>query len=198
LFTGIVEGVRPVLSVHRRGGGVELAVDLGPLRRGVRTGDSVAVAGVCLTVESVRGRVATFHLSAETLRLTRLGALLPGEGVNVERSLRLGDRLGGHLVYGHVDGIGRVRSNLRDGGGAVLRIEVPRRIARYLVPKGSVAVDGVSLTLARVRGRAFEAALIPETLRRTSLARLRPRDPVHLEADVVGKWIETLAGPPGR
>ena len=175
---------------------MELRLDLGPLRRGVRGGDSISLAGVCLTVEALRGRVARFHVSPETLRRTRLGGLRRGEGVNVERSLRLGDRLGGHLVYGHVDGPGEVRSLVRDGEGAVLRVEAPAGLVRYLVPKGSIAVDGVSLTLARVRGRSFEAALIPETLRRTTLSRLRPGDPVHLEADAVGKWIGAFAGRP--
>jgi riboflavin synthase len=198
LFTGIVEGVRPVRSVRDRHGAVELHLELGSLRRGVRPGDSIALAGVCLTVESIRGGVARFHLSAETLRRTRLGRLRPGEEVNVERSLRLGDRLGGHLVYGHVDGLGKVRSLARGGAGAVLRGEVPARLARYLVPKGAIAVDGVSLTLALVRGRAFEVALIPETLRRTTLARVRAGDPVHLEADAVGKWIESFCRRPRR
>ncbi|MCI0586320.1 MAG: riboflavin synthase [Planctomycetes bacterium] len=198
MFTGIVEGVRPVRSLRHRGGGIELHLDLGPLRRGVRGGDSISLAGVCLTVEALRGRVARFHVSPETLRRTRLGRLRLGDRVNVERSLRLGDRLGGHLVYGHVDGLGRVRALTRQGAGATLRVEAPARLARYLVPKGSIAVDGVSLTLARVRGRVFDAALIPETLRRTTLSGLRAADPVHLEADAVGKWILSLAKPARR
>ncbi|HKB16730.1 MAG TPA: riboflavin synthase, partial [Planctomycetota bacterium] len=195
LFTGIVEGARPIRSLRRRGGGVELSLDLGALGRGVRAGDSIALAGVCLTVEALRGRVARFFLSGETLRVTRFGGLRIGAGVNVERSLRLGERLGGHLVYGHVDGLGRVRALVRDGEGAVLRVEVPAPLARYLVPKGSIAVDGVSLTLARVRGRSFDAALVPETLRRTTLSLLRPGDAVHLEGDAIGKWVEALRGP---
>ena len=189
MFTGIVSHVGTVRRISHRGRGAELWLRL-PGLRGLRLGESLAVDGVCLTVKrSARGG-AGFDLSAETLRRTTLGRLSPGDAVNCERPMRFGDRLGGHLVAGHVDGIGRVAAVRREGKGAWMEIEGPAVLSKWLLPKGSVAVNGVSLTVARVRGRRFATALIPVTLRRTNLRLKKRGDAVNLEADLFLKWLE--------
>jgi riboflavin synthase alpha subunit len=153
-------------------------------------GESVAVNGVCLTVvEAGAGRLA-FDLAEETLRVTTLGELRTGDPVNLERPLRFDGRLGGHLVLGHVDGIGRVTAVGPEGEGARLEVEVPPGLRPFLIPKGSVAVDGVSLTVAGLADTAFAVALIPHTLEVTTLGQRRPGDPVNLEMDVIGKYVQ--------
>lgn len=161
--------------------------------RAVR-GESISVSGCCLTVSRLgRGGRTGYDLSRETLAMTWLARLAAGRFVNVERAVRLADRLGGHLVSGHVDGLGRV-ARIEDSadGGALFTIEVPAGFERWLLAKGSVTVDGVSLTIVAPRGRRFQVALIPETLRKTTLGLARAGDAVHLEADLCGKWIEQL------
>lgn len=205
MFTGLVEACASLLELAPQGerrNGARLVVAAPAARSGaepweVAGGDSVAVAGVCLTVAGVNEAGAmTFELSEETLALTHFRSLRPGARLNLERSLRLGDRLGGHLMAGHVDGIGRILSIADPGdGGRRFDCEVPAGLERYLVSKGSIALDGVSLTVVRPAGRRFEVAVIPETLERTSLGAARPGAPVHVEADLVGKWIERLALP---
>lgn len=192
MFTGLVETRFPVRSACTRGRGLRLAVlrppgfDCGP-------GDSVCVSGACLTVAGDADGDLEFDLSEETLARTWLGALEPGDEVNLERAMRLSDRLDGHLVTGHVDGKGLLAevADARDGGRR-LTIEVEAGLERYLVDKGSIAVDGVSLTVVAPRGRRFEVAAIPLTLERTTLGRAVPGRPVNLEADLIGKWIERL------
>jgi riboflavin synthase len=158
-------------------------------------GESVAVSGACLTVASRERGLARFDLSRETLERTWFRALAPGRLVNLERALALGDRLGGHFVTGHVDGGGTIVALARGGAlGATLTVEVDAPLERYLIDKGSVALDGVSLTVVNPRGRAFDVALIPLTLERTSLARARPGDRVNVEGDLLGKWVEKLLG----
>jgi riboflavin synthase len=155
------------------------------------------VGGCCLSVSALgrEGRT-TYDLSAETLGLTWLGQLEAGERVNVERSLRLSDRLGGHLVSGHVDALGKVaRVEDSQDGGRLLTFQVPAGFERWLVSKGSVTIDGVSLTVVQPRGRRFRVALIPETLRMTTLGEAQVGDPVHLEGDMLGKWVERLLEP---
>lgn len=205
MFTGLVSGVGRVASTRRRGAGVRLVLEGGASLRGVRPGESVAVSGVCLTAVGTgprTGRTA-FEAVAETLRRTTLGDLRPGDLVNVERALRWGERLGGHVVTGHVDGTGTVRrvrdigrdaSRRRPGGAATgadrwpaggreLLIAVPAEMAGRLVDRGSAAVDGVSLTVAGRGAGRFRVCLIPETLRRTTLGRLAPGDRVNVERD---------------
>ncbi len=150
------------------------------------------MSGACLTVTARRGRRFTVDVSPETLRRTTLGALAPGARVNLERALRVGDRLGGHIVQGHVDGTGQLASVRRDGGWLLYTFSAPPAVRPYLVEKGSVAVDGVSLTVFACRGGTFTVALIPHTLAETTLGALRPGDRVNLEADVLMKHVEAL------
>jgi len=202
MFSGLVEGLAPVLRLRRSGAGARLELGRPRLRPGVEAwrpgrGESIAVDGCCLTVArcGAGGRTA-YDLSAETLGLTHLARLAPGALVNVERSVRLADRLGGHLVSGHVDALGRIvaLADSRDGGRLVT-FEVPRGFERWLVAKGSVTLDGISLTVVAPRGRRFRVAVIPETLAWTTLGTARAGDPVHLEADLIGKWVERLVRP---
>jgi riboflavin synthase len=195
MFTGIVEERRPVTGIHRADQALELRVDLGDLAEGVRIGDSLAIAGCCLTVAGLQGTEAAFHLMGETLGVTTLEGLAAGRLVNVERALRLGDRVGGHLVSGHVDGTGLVLEFAREPGQTTLAIEAPPGLADLLVAKGSIAVDGVSLTVIGVRGSVFSVGLIPHTLAVTTLGLLGAGDRVNLEADLFGKWVRRLLGP---
>jgi riboflavin synthase len=191
MFTGIVEALGRVGAVETgAGGGRRLGVAV-PDEPGWRLapGESVAVSGVCLTVvDAAPGRLA-FDLAEETLRVTTLGGLGVGDPVNLERPLRLDGRLGGHLVLGHVDGVGRVTAVRPEGDGARVDVEVPGRLRPLLIPKGSVAVDGVSLTVAALGEEAFAVALIPHTLAVTTLGQRRPGDRVNLEMDVIGKYV---------
>lgn len=215
MFTGIVEAVAPVRALERVGTGARLVVPCvfgpgSPAGQEVPAlGDSVAVCGCCLTVAAFRpapdaapgggeGGTGTapdlvFELSKETLELTWFGRAEPGTPVNLERALRVGDRLGGHLVSGHVDGLGRIVAIDGDReGGWTFRFEVPEGLERYLIAKGSITIDGVSLTVVRPRGRAFQVAVIPATFDGTHLGTAEPGQAVHLEADHVGKWVERL------
>jgi riboflavin synthase len=185
MFTGIVEELGEVRSVDSS----RLVVACREVAADSTVGASVSVNGVCLTVVANDGRSLSFDLSEETFRRTALSRLEPGAPVNLERPVTLVTRLGGHLVQGHVDGVGRVLE-VQDGGTA--RIEAPSPLARYLVEKGSVAVDGVSLTVAGVEDGSFTVALIPHTLAATTLGRARTGDPVNLEVDVVAKYLERL------
>lgn len=204
MFTGIVEAAVPVRSVEARGRGARLVLPAPSSDWRAEAGDSIAVSGCCLTaVEPGAGSGASgepalaFDLSAETLERTWFDRLEPGRRVNLERALRLGDRLGGHLVSGHVDGQARlVEARDSDDGGRLLTFEVDPGLDRWLIQKGSVTLDGVSLTVVDPRGRVFDVAAIPLTLELTSLGELRPGDAVNVEADLVGKWIEKLF--PGR
>ena len=195
MFTGLVEVSAPILSVQARGGGLRLVVRRPSPDFDTRPGDSVAVSGVCLTVvpDPAAGSDLAFDLSAETLSLTWLGEARPGRSVHLERALRLGDRLGGHMVSGHVDGLARVLARHANGdGGLELELEAAPEHARYLTPKGSVTLDGVSLTVVCPQGPRFRVALIPETLSRTTLGQAQPGQRLHLEADLIGKWVERL------
>jgi riboflavin synthase len=195
MFTGLVEASAAILSAEARAGGMRLVVRRPSPDFNTRPGDSVAVSGVCLTVvpDPAAGSHLAFDLSAETLSLTWLGESRPGRSVNLERALRLGDRLGGHMVSGHVDGLARVLArNAGADGGLELELEAAPEHARYLTSKGSVTLDGVSLTVVRPRGRLFGVALIPETLARTTLGEAKAGQRLHLEADLVGKWVERL------
>ena len=191
MFTGIVEalgGVSWVETGARGGRRLGVAVPDEPGWR-LAVGESVAVSGVCLTVvDAAAGRLA-FDLAEETLRVTTLGALGVGDPVNLERPLRFDGRLGGHLVLGHVDGMGRVAAVRPEGDGARVDVEAPARLRPLLIPKGSVTVDGVSLTVAFLDEDVFAVALIPHTLAVTTLGQRRPGDRVNLEMDVIGKYV---------
>ena len=192
MFTGIVERTGRVARSVPRGAGVRLTiVTARPLAR-LRHGESVAVNGACLTVTARRERRFTVDVSPETLRRTTLAGLRPGARVNLERALRVGDRLGGHVVQGHVDGVGTLEAIRPDAGWVAYRFRAPAALAPYLVEKGSIAVDGVSLTVFACRGPRFTVALIPHTLARTTLGDHRPGARVNLEADVLLKHVEAM------
>jgi riboflavin synthase len=188
MFTGIVEELGTVRS--QRDGRIVVACST--VTEDSPVGASVAVNGVCLTVVENGGRSLAFDLSPETLARSSLGSLAEGSPVNLERPVTLATRLGGHLVQGHVDGVGTVSRFDRNGEGAELTVDAPESVARYLVEKGSVTVDGVSLTVAERNGRSFDVALIPHTLHVTTLGHVAPGDPVNLEADVIAKYVEGL------
>lgn len=200
MFTGIVEGMGRVREMRRDGRGARLVIDAGGTLDGdaLRIGDSVAVNGVCLTVVARDGGTFTADLSEETLARTTLRRLASGTTVNLERPVPAAGRLGGHIVQGHVDGVGRVAALHREAEGRRLEITVPSALARYVVDKGSVAVDGVSLTVAGVRmgGRPaagrFGVALIPHTCEITTLGELEPGHEVNLEMDILAKYVEQL------
>jgi riboflavin synthase len=192
MFTGIVETMGRVVRVAPYDDGARLGIETPKPLAKVRIGESIALSGACMTVVRAAGRRITVDVSPESLRRTTLGALRVGDRVNVERALRMGDRLGGHLVQGHVDGVGTLRAVTPDGRWTLHRFQAPATIARYLVEKGSIAVDGVSLTIFACRGRAFTVAVIPHTLAVTTLGRLRPGDRVNVEADVLMKHVEAL------
>jgi riboflavin synthase alpha subunit len=192
VFTGIVREVGRVARVEGDDKGLTLHVEAPSTADGLAVGDSVSVAGVCLTAEAVEAGAIRFHAVPETLARTTLGRLAPGDTVNVEPALRAGEPLGGHIVQGHVDDLGTVASLEREGDGARLEIGAAESIVRYCVEKGSITVDGVSLTVAAVDGGTFSIALVPHTLAATTLGRLQPGTPVNLEVDVLAKYVERL------
>jgi riboflavin synthase len=197
MFTGIVEGTGTVaaLAVAADGGGARLEVEAPWLAGDLRLGESVAVNGCCVTVAAPVAAGFAADLVAETLRRTALGGLAAGDRVNLERPMALGGRLGGHLVQGHVDGVARIIGRTAVGDGEEVRVELPGALERYVVEKGSIAVDGVSLTVAGVGPGWFAVALVPHTLEVTTLGDRRPGDPVQLEVDVVAKYVERLVTP---
>jgi riboflavin synthase len=197
VFTGIVEDMGTVMEVTHDGDVVVVRIDGGPAAAGLAAGDSIAVNGCCLTAVEVKRAEFTCHLTEETLSRTSFAAALhPGARVNLERPMRGDGRFDGHIVQGHVDGVGKVVRVTRRGRAAELEVAAPARLGRYLVEKGSVAVDGVSLTVAALRASAFTVALIPYTLERTTLHAARPGTRVNLEVDVVAKYVERLLGSP--
>ena len=192
MFTGIVEEVGAVRRVARQGAFQRLEVEAEVVLEGTRIGDSVNINGACQTVVALEGRSFAVESVAETLERTTLGGLKAGDPVNLERALRLQDRLGGHLVQGHVDGVGTLRALDQSQRQWSLRVEAPPALRRYIAAKGSVAVDGISLTVAAVDAETFTIAVIPHTFGSTALARRRPGDPVNLEVDVVARYLERL------
>ena len=192
MFTGIVRERGTVAAIDGDGDGVRLRIEAPETAAQAAIGDSVAINGVCLTVTERDGASLSFDAVPETLSRTALGRLAPGSAVNLEPALRAGEPLGGHYVQGHVDGVGTVRSIEPEGEGVRLAIEAPEALLRYCVEKGSIAVEGVSLTIAALRDDAFEIALIPHTLAETTLSALAPGDLVNLEADVLAKYVERL------
>jgi riboflavin synthase len=195
VFTGIVSEKGRVVSAELNGDGGGLRLRIAAPRTAGQTslGDSVSVSGCCLTAVATHGDELVFDAVPESLARTALAELAEGTEVNVEPALRAGDPLGGHYVQGHVDGVGRVRSLQPESDGARLWLDVPTEILRYCVEKGSLAVDGVSLTIAAVDERGVGIALVPHTLHETTLSALEPGDSVNLEADVLAKYVERLA-----
>jgi riboflavin synthase len=194
LFTGLVKDLGEVVAVDSTPDGVRLGVRTA-LAPEISEGDSVAVNGVCLTATSIADGAFAADVMHETLRRSSLAEVRAGTPVNLELPLRPADRLGGHVVQGHVDGIGTLSGTREDGFARVVEISAPPEVLRYVVEKGSIAVDGVSLTVASVTDRTFTVSLIPETLERTNLGAATPGQPVNLEVDVLAKYVERLVAP---
>lgn len=192
MFTGIVADTGTVRRAHTRKGVLDLRLDAGPVARSVEVGDSVAVSGVCLTAVGTGRRTLEFEAMGETLGRTTLGAIARGDRVNLELPVRPSDRLGGHIVQGHVDAVGKVTRLQDDCGARRVWLAAPEEALRYLIPKGSVAIDGVSLTVVDAGRDAFQVALIPHTLQATTLALLEEGSLVNLEVDMVAKYVERL------
>ncbi|MDQ6604911.1 MAG: riboflavin synthase [Actinomycetota bacterium] len=191
MFTGLVSDLGRVISVARSADGVRLAVATA-LAGELSDGDSIAVNGVCLTATEIDGECFSTDVMNETLARSSLGGVDVGTEVNLELPLRAADRIGGHVVQGHVDGTGTIAASTDDGFARRVRIEAPDDVLRYVVEKGSIAVDGVSLTVAGIDDRSFTVSLIPETLQRTSLGRADGGTTVNLEVDVLAKYVERL------
>ena len=188
MFTGIVEEVGVVASISENA----MTVRASKVTDGLKLGDSIAVNGACLTAISFTKTEFSVDLSPETMRRTGLGDLSQGRPVNLERALLVTDRMGGHIVQGHVDGTGRVMSTKPEGDSIIFRIRVPKRLNRYIVEKGFIAVDGISLTVVKRGASSFTLAVIPYTLNNTNLAALSVGDRVNLEADILAKYVESL------
>ena len=195
MFTGIIQSVGRIARLEPRGGDLRLHVGTVDLDiADVQLGDSIAVSGVCLTAVALSAQGFAADVSNETLSLTTLGALKAGDPVNLEKALRLADRLGGHLVSGHVDGLGKVASIVPDGRSQRWSFEVPATLARYIAAKGSVCIDGTSLTVNEVAGTRFGVNLIPHTVERTAFHVRRVGDAVNIEVDVIARYVERLIG----
>ncbi len=198
MFTGIIQGLGTVRKMTRKGQdavlGVETAIPLNDLKEG----DSVAVNGACLTITSISGQTFTADVSAETLARTNLQFLKAGERVNLEKALRLADFLGGHIVLGHIDGPGRIIERTPKAGSIVLGVAVGEGLDRYIVEKGSIAVDGISLTVNRFAKGRFYVNIIPHTIENTTLSFKKAGDAVNIETDILGKYVEKLLQPGGR
>jgi riboflavin synthase len=193
MFTGLVQGLGRIVALERSEDGARVRIET-PLVAELHAGDSIAVNGVCLSAAELENGSFTADAMNETLSRTSLGGLAAGASVNLELPLRAGDRLGGHMVQGHVDGVGVIDDVVEDGFARRIRIEAPPKVLRYVIEKGSLAVDGVSLTVAGMDDRSFTVSLIPETLQRTNLGHAGPGDRVNLEVDVLAKYVEKLIG----
>ena len=197
MFTGLVEGVGEIVGLTPMAEGLRLVVKTSFPAAELTLGESVAVAGACLTVVAIEAPRASFEVSPETLARTTFPLKKVGDRVNLERAVRLGDRLGGHLVTGHVDGVGVVRE-VRPGPAHIqMKFELPATLSRFVIEKGSIAVDGVSLTVNTCQGNTFTVNVIPHTARETTLAALKVGDRVNLETDIIGKYVARLLGKDG-
>jgi riboflavin synthase len=192
MFTGIIEATGKILSFDQKGEGAVLTIDSSKLHRSVKKGDSIAIDGICLTVARKRGKQISFDVSAETIQRTNLSAKLPGNLLNLELPMTANTMLSGHFVQGHVEGIARVHKWFRKENDVRLFLDLPRELLIYCVNKGSVTLNGVSLTIASMKGKTIEIALIPYTLRHTNLNRLQLGDPVNIETDVIGRYVVSI------
>ena len=192
MFTGIVEELGTIAAVEGDGDGLQLQIEAPALAPLSHVGDSINVSGCCLTVVAVRGSTLAFEVVPESLRRTALGDLAPGAAVNLEDALRAGEPYGGHIVQGHVDGVGELVERRQEGIGAWLRFQAPDNVQRYLIEKGSVTVAGVSLTVAELHDDGFAVAIVPHTLQVTTFGTLAVGDFVNLEADMIARYVERL------
>ena len=194
MFTGIIEKRGKVLRVSPRGQSKSLSLEISPDLTGLQMGDSINVNGACLTVVEIRGQTIDVDLSSETLQKTTLGDVKQGDGVNLERALRLSDRLGGHIVTGHIDATGTIVDRREEREFLHLRVRIPGALSKYVVQKGSIAIDGVSLTVNDCREGEVQLTLIPYTLHETTLVEKRVGDRVNVETDILAKYVERLLG----
>lgn len=194
MFTGIVEELGSVKALRRDAGAARLTVSASTVLGGTVLGDSISVNGVCLTVVEIGTSQFSADVALETLKVTNLGDLSIGQQVNLERALQLSARIGGHLVSGHVDAVGRIRTKKQEGNSWRITIDAPASALRYIIKKGSVAIDGISLTVADVDASGFSIAMIPHTAKLTTLGNKHAGDSVNLETDLIGKYVEKLLG----
>ena len=192
MFTGLIEDVGKVQKLERRVSSARLAVATALPATGFLVGDSVAVNGVCLTVTSIAGTILTFDVSPETLDKSGLGRLTSGDAVNLERAMRLSDRLGGHIVTGHIDCVATVAERREESGNIIFSFRIPPENCRYVIEKGSVAIDGISLTVNSVTSDSFSVNIIPHTVQMTTLRFKKPGDTVNIETDIIGKYVERM------
>jgi riboflavin synthase len=192
MFTGIIQDMGTFRHLSNRGNEILVEIETDLDLNDMSVGDSIAVNGACLTVTGKDGRVFTADISPETLSRTNLGRLRPGDDVNLEKSVRLNDFLGGHLVLGHVDGLGEIRERSAQRNAITFGIDVDESLARYVVEKGSIAVDGISLTVNRCKKRRFYVSIIPLTARQTTLSKRKAGEVVNIETDILGKYVEKL------
>lgn len=192
MFTGLVAELGTVQNLTRQGQSYHLTVTADKVLAGLKIGDSIAVNGACLTVVQLGGGSFTADVMPETVRLTNIGLLHSGDRVNLERTLRLCDGLDGHIVTGHVEGLGTITSRQPDGIATLVTISAEPRLLKYILPKGSVAIDGISLTVTQLTGGSFAVSLIPHTLRETTLGFKQIGDKVNLETDIIGKYVERM------
>lgn len=192
MFTGIIEEVGIIKKMRSQSGGVRLTVGGKIVLKEMKVGDSIAINGACLTVTEIKAPHFSSDVSGETLDKTNLGKLKSGDKVNLERPLRLSDRLGGHLVAGHVDAIGIIRGITKKGDASILTFEAPKEVMKYLVYKGSIAIDGISLTVNDIQRNIFNVTIIPHTARTTTLGFKKIGEIVNLEVDLIGKYVENF------
>lgn len=198
MFTGIIIELGEVTAMERRGGIVHLFLNSKEVIKDAKIGDSISVNGTCLTLVEIKGSSMRFDLSDETLSSTNLGLLKPGDRVNLEPSLRPDSKLGGHFVSGHVDGTGRIRSKTEIGDAFKIEIEIPEKVMHFLVEKGSVAVDGISLTVVDILRDSFTVVIIPHTTRLTTMGFKGPGDTVNVEVDIIGKYVSRFLNKGGN
>jgi len=192
MFTGIIEELGQVKALRRDAGAARLTLSASAVLSGTALGDSICVNGVCLTVVDLQSDAFSADVAVETLRVTNLGDLKIGAKVNLERALQLSARIGGHLVSGHVDAVGRIREKREEGNGWRILFDAPDAVLRYVIKKGSIAIDGVSLTVADVDVKGFSIAMIPHTAKLTTLGFKTAGESVNLESDIIGKYVERL------
>ncbi|MGH9909050.1 MAG: riboflavin synthase [Nitrososphaerales archaeon] len=195
MFTGIIQGVGGVENISKKKSGgraAQLTVDLGKLARGLKVGDSVSINGACLTVVNLSKNKASFEMINETMKRTALGSLTLGDMVNIERSLKVGDTLDGHFVLGHVDGIGKIIDKVKQKDQTKLWVSIDKKLLKYIVSKGSIAIDGISLTVVDVNSNKISVALIPHTIAVTTLGIKKKGDLVNVEIDVLGKYARKV------
>jgi len=190
MFTGLIQDIGKIQSINRRGEGISLTISTQLDLSAAKIGDSISVDGVCLTITRLSGRTFSADVSSETLRRTTLSTAREGQPVNLETALKMSDPLGGHLVSGHVDGTGEIIETVPDGNSIRYRFRVPAEVSRFLIEKGSVAVDGISLTVTECHDREFSVSIIPHTAQRTTLGKKKSGDRVNLENDMIAKYVE--------